>query len=224
MVKQHHCLNEHEFEQTPRDSKGQGWLACCRPWGHKDSDMTEGWNNNMCAREVASVVADSLPPYGLQPARLFCPQDSPGRNTGEGCYFLLRGIFPTQGLNPRLLCLQHWQAGSLPLVPPNNNSKVLSAFLKSRLLIGTQWNFLEATQHVILQLTECGSSCLLGSQTLQLFAKIQNSPTVLQKYFFLSRKILLLFIFKMLSMSTYFRFATLVLVNKKVNPLTISPF
>ena len=31
---------------------------------------------------------------------------------------LLQGIFPTQGLNTRLLCLLHWQAGSLPLAPP----------------------------------------------------------------------------------------------------------
>ena len=34
-----------------------------------------------------------------------------------GCRALLQGIFPTQGLNPHLLCLLHWQAGSLPLVP-----------------------------------------------------------------------------------------------------------
>ena len=32
--------------------------------------------------------------------------------------FLLQGILPTQGLNPRLLCLLHWQASSLPLAPP----------------------------------------------------------------------------------------------------------
>ena len=31
---------------------------------------------------------------------------------------LLQGIFPTQGLNTRLLCLLHWQTGSLPLAPP----------------------------------------------------------------------------------------------------------
>ena len=31
--------------------------------------------------------------------------------------YLLQGILLTQGLNPRLFCLQHWQAGSLPLVP-----------------------------------------------------------------------------------------------------------
>ena len=40
---------------------------------------------------------------------LLCPRDSPGKNTGVGCHFLLQGIFPTQGSNPRLLCLLHWQ-------------------------------------------------------------------------------------------------------------------
>ena len=35
-----------------------------------------------------------------------------------GCYALLQGIFLIQELNPHLLCLLHWQAGSLPLVPP----------------------------------------------------------------------------------------------------------
>ena len=40
MVGWHHGLNEHEFEQTPIDSKGQGSLAYCSPWGCKESDMT----------------------------------------------------------------------------------------------------------------------------------------------------------------------------------------
>ena len=44
--------------------------------------------------------------------------DPPGKNTGVGCYALLQGILLTQGLDLRLLCLLHWQAGSLPLVPP----------------------------------------------------------------------------------------------------------
>ena len=43
--------------------------------------------------------------------------ESPGKNTGVGCPALLQGIFPTQGLNPHLLCLLHWQGGSLPLEP-----------------------------------------------------------------------------------------------------------
>ena len=44
--------------------------------------------------------------------------DSPGKNTGVGCRFLLQGIFTTQGSSPLLLSLLHWQAGSLPLAPP----------------------------------------------------------------------------------------------------------
>ena len=44
-----------------------------------------------------------------------CPWGSPGKNTGVGCHALLQGTFPTQGLNPHLLCLLHWQADSLPL-------------------------------------------------------------------------------------------------------------
>ena len=42
-------------------------------------------------------------------ARPFCPWDSPGKNTGVGCHFLLQEIFPTQGSNPHLLCLLHRQ-------------------------------------------------------------------------------------------------------------------
>ena len=45
MVGWHHLLNGHEFEQILRDSEGQGSLACCSPWGHKESDMTEQLNN-----------------------------------------------------------------------------------------------------------------------------------------------------------------------------------
>ena len=40
---------------------------------------------------------------GLSPARILCPWNFPGKNTGVGCHFLLPGIFPTQGLNPCLL-------------------------------------------------------------------------------------------------------------------------
>ena len=47
--------------------------------------------------------------------RLFCPWDFQGKNTGAGCHFFLQGTFPTQGSNPCLLYLRHWQADSLPL-------------------------------------------------------------------------------------------------------------
>ena len=53
------------------------------------------------------LVAQSCPTllqrHELYPTRLLCPWDSPGKNTGGGCHFLLQGIFPTQESNPGLL-------------------------------------------------------------------------------------------------------------------------
>ena len=46
MIGWHHQLNGHEFEQTPRDGEGQGSLACCSPWGCKESDTTEQLNDH----------------------------------------------------------------------------------------------------------------------------------------------------------------------------------
>ena len=46
MVGWHHQLNGHELGQTLGDSEGQGSLACCSPWGHKESDTTERLNND----------------------------------------------------------------------------------------------------------------------------------------------------------------------------------
>ena len=39
MVGWHHRLNAQEFEQIPGDGEGQGSLARCCPWSHKESDM-----------------------------------------------------------------------------------------------------------------------------------------------------------------------------------------
>ena len=47
MVGWHHQLNGHEFEQTLRGGGGQGGLACCSPWGHKEWDKTERMNNKL---------------------------------------------------------------------------------------------------------------------------------------------------------------------------------
>ena len=41
MVGWHHWLDGHEFEQALGVGDGQGGLACCSPWGHKESDTTE---------------------------------------------------------------------------------------------------------------------------------------------------------------------------------------
>ena len=44
VVEWHHQLSGHEFEQAPGVGDGQGSLACCSPWGFKESDMTERLN------------------------------------------------------------------------------------------------------------------------------------------------------------------------------------
>ena len=62
-----------------------------------------------CESESVSflVVSNSYQPQGLQPTRVLCPWNSPGKNTGVGCPFLLQGIFQTQGSNLHLSPLLH---------------------------------------------------------------------------------------------------------------------
>ena len=49
-------------------------------------------NTCCCCCCITSVVSDSVWPHGQQPTRLPCPWDSPGKNTGVGCHFLLQCI------------------------------------------------------------------------------------------------------------------------------------
>ena len=55
MVRWHHQLNGDEFEQTPGEGEGQESLACCSPWGCKESDMIERLNNKD-AKELEHIV------------------------------------------------------------------------------------------------------------------------------------------------------------------------
>ena len=70
--------------------------------------------------------------------------DSPGKNTGVGYHALLQGIFQAQGSNPHLLCLLHWQVGSLPPVPPGKpvNHTSFISYCKncdSTIKVGEHW-------------------------------------------------------------------------------------
>ena len=76
-----------------------------------------------------SFMFNSLWLCGLQPARLLCPWNSPGKNTGVSCYFLLQGIFPIQESNMCLLHLLHWRADSLPLTLPEKLLHVVCAYV-----------------------------------------------------------------------------------------------
>ena len=64
MVGWHHQLNGHEFESTPGVGNGQGGLACCSPWGRKESELTEqlnwtelNWMHEKHLLRSASLVA-----------------------------------------------------------------------------------------------------------------------------------------------------------------------
>ena len=46
IVRWHHQLNGHEFEQAPGVGDGQGSLVCYSPWGHKKLDTTENETHN----------------------------------------------------------------------------------------------------------------------------------------------------------------------------------
>ena len=64
-------------EQTPRDSEGQGSLACCSPWSHKESDMTKRLNNNKepkltmsSVTNIKEVVLLTTPPQRGDPSKM----------------------------------------------------------------------------------------------------------------------------------------------------------
>ena len=99
----------------------KSWCACYvlvrRPlWKSRQDDGGLTWQRGEGLKKGVNhehdewrVCAYSLQPHGLQPTRLLCPWDSPGKNTGMGGHFLLQGNFPTPGLNPRLPCLLRWR-------------------------------------------------------------------------------------------------------------------
>ena len=55
-------------------------------------------------------MCNSLRHFGLQPTRLLCPWDSPGKDPGVGCHALLQGIFPTRPKDRMGVCYVSWQA------------------------------------------------------------------------------------------------------------------
>ena len=68
-----------------------------------------------------------------------CPWDSLGKNTGVGRHALLQGIFLIQGLNPYVLGLLRWQAGSLPLVSPGKPKCKIVLFFQNTVYPGYMW-------------------------------------------------------------------------------------
>jgi len=87
----------------------------------------ETWLSDLVVNSSGIIKETYMLPKLPQSCPILCdPMDCslPGSSvTGVGFYALLQGIFPTQGLNPCLLCHLHWQVGSLPLAPPGKPTK-----------------------------------------------------------------------------------------------------
>ena len=78
-------------------------------------------------------MSSFLQPHGLKPARLLCPWDFPGQNTGVGSHSSpLQGIFLTQGLNPHFLLgrqiLYHWATREALFVQKGENTGLAKKF------------------------------------------------------------------------------------------------
>ena len=128
-----HCfkVSSKKAHELSAPVRPQPFLARGSGDGHKHPELA--LRGPQQARVLGrSVVSDALRPHGLQPTRLLCPGDSPGKDTGVGCQALLQGVFPTQGRNPglphcrRILCRLSRQGrpqGPSPQAPLRLNMK-----------------------------------------------------------------------------------------------------
>ena len=92
-------------------------------------------------------MSDSVRPYGLLLTRLLYPCMGFSRQEyWSGLPCPPPGIFPSQGLNPCLLHLLHWQAGSLSLMPPGKPSTTLRPHKSKEPALAALWVHLSTGQ------------------------------------------------------------------------------
>ena len=122
----------------------------------KKRDVKESYfpTINVVVVQLLSHVRFFCDPVDCSPARLLCPCDFPGKNSGVGCHFLLQGIFLTQGSNQ---CLLHWQVDSLP--PSHQRSPINDVIVnfKNRFnaMIANHSGFVIARFPVFLKMLLC---------------------------------------------------------------------
>ena len=105
------CFNQ------PCSGEASGKYGCLVPSGVPPSPQKYACT---CAKSLQSCPT-LCNPMDFSPPDSSVHGDSPSKNTGRGCHALLQGLFLTQELNLWLLCLLHWQMGSLPPVPPGKH-------------------------------------------------------------------------------------------------------
>ena len=113
------CLSRKEGDAETREKSRNNSAALAQDPASASRDTH---NSIFWVLYATKVLAAQLSPALCDPMAW----SSPGsyvhgilqtKNTGMNSHSLLQGIFPTQGLNPYLLCLLHWQVNSLPSEP-----------------------------------------------------------------------------------------------------------
>ena len=114
----------------------------------KGACSLEGEPGPACGAAGGSDVQLSAAPW-VAAHGLLCPWDSPGKNTGVGCHFLLQGIFMTLGLNSGLL---HFRQILYHLSHPGSSMTNLDSVLKSRdITLPTKFHIINAMVFAVVR-------------------------------------------------------------------------
>ena len=146
-------LNRHKFEQTLGNSERQGSLACfssrvCRVGYNLVTEQPELTREKV---RVWGCVLGHFRHVWLFATLWTIARQAPlsmwfsRQEYWSGLHFLLQAIFLTQGSNPYLLHLLHWETGSLPLTPPGKSrgqdgSQKKDSDMKSLFLSNPRWD------------------------------------------------------------------------------------
>ena len=99
----------------------QKWISLPIHTHSTGSVSLENPDQHMHACSVASVMSNSLRPYGLQPTRLLCPWDCPDQSTWLSCPFRLLGDLPNPGIQPVSLAFLALAGGFFTTDPPGKS-------------------------------------------------------------------------------------------------------
>ena len=150
----------------------------------------------MCVCVQFSVMSDFFQSQELQAARLLCPWNPPGKNTGVGCHFLFQGIFPNTGSNPRLLYLLYWQAHSLPVLQLGSLSGDIQVLKKGKETYTGVNSILDLCSVGIYECDLCWKWELFRCNQIKMMSDwIRVGPNPMTSVFMRREKIIPLFIF-----------------------------
>ena len=129
------------FSRRASQSRNWTWASCIAGeffinWATKEALC---WSSTCVHAQSLQSYPTLCNPMDYNLPRYSVHGNSLGKNTGVGCHILLQGIFLTQGSNPCLLCLLHWQTGSLLLASPG------SPYCSSP--VANQWQ--ESSGHIV---------------------------------------------------------------------------